>query len=87
LKIGSYTIKEWGQAQAGRYLEEIEECCQRLADNPDLGRSCDYVRPGLRRLEHGKHVVFYRRERGGILISRFLHENMLPKRHAFDELV
>jgi len=82
VNIGAYTIKEWGEAQAGRYLDEIEVCCQRLADNPDLGRSCDYVRRGLRRLEHGKHVVFYRREPGGILVSRFLHQNMLATRHS-----
>jgi len=85
LDIGAYTIEEWGEAQATRYLEEIEACCERLADNPDLGRSCDYVRRGLRRLEHGKHVVFYRREPGGILVSRFLHQSMLPKRHALDD--
>lgn len=52
---------------------------------PIWARSCDYVRRGLRRLEHGKHVVFYRRESGGILVSRFLHQNMLATRHAMDD--
>ena len=57
-----------------------------LADNPALGRFCDDVRPGLRRLEHGKHVVvFYRQERGGVLVSRILHQRMLPDRHAIDD--
>jgi toxin ParE1/3/4 len=60
--------------------------CQTLADNPALGRTCDDVRSGLRRLEHGKHVVFYREERGGILVSRILHQSMLPDRHATDNL-
>jgi hypothetical protein len=31
----------------------------------------------LRRLEHGMHVVFYREERSGILVSRILHQRML----------
>jgi toxin ParE1/3/4 len=57
-------------------------CCQTMADNPGLGRPCDDVRPGLRRLEHRKHVIFYRQEREGILISRILHERMLPDRHV-----
>ena len=85
VNIGAYTIKEWGEAQASRYLHEIEALCQRLAENPDSGRSCDYVRRGLRRLEHGKHVVFYRRIAGDILVSRFLHQNMLATRHAMDD--
>ncbi len=84
--IADYTLRTWGKAQAARYLGELEVCCQTLARNPALGRSCDDVRPGLRRMEHGKHVVFYRQERGGILISRILHQRMLPDKHAIDDL-
>ena len=74
-----------GQAQAVRYIDELEVCCQKLADNPALGRVCDEIRPGLCRHEHGKHVLFYREERGGILISRILHQRMLPEKHALDD--
>jgi toxin ParE1/3/4 len=81
LNIGDYTLRTWGKAQATRYLGELEVFCQTLADNPALGRACDDVRPGLRRMEHGKHVVFYRQERIGILVSRILHQNMLPDKH------
>jgi len=82
--IGAYTVRTWDETQAERYLGQLEACCQRLADNPELGRSCDDVRPGLRRMEVGKHVVFYRREPGGILVVRILHERMLPERHVLD---
>jgi toxin ParE1/3/4 len=82
LSIGEYTLRTWGKAQAARYISELEMCCQTMADNPGLGRPCDDVRPGLRRLEHRKHVIFYRQEREGILISRILHERMLPDRHV-----
>jgi toxin ParE1/3/4 len=85
LSIGEFTLREWGKSQAARYIGELETCCQMLADNPALGRPCDHVRPGLRRHEHGKHVLFYRRESKGILISRILHQRMLPERHAIDE--
>jgi toxin ParE1/3/4 len=74
-----------GKSQAARYIGELETCCQMLADNPSLGRPCDQVRPGLRRHEHGKHVLFYRREKNGILVSRILHERMLPERHTMDD--
>jgi len=85
LSIGEYTIREWGISQAARYLNELETCCQMLASNPTLGRPCDYVRPGLRRHEHGRHVLFYRQEKNGILASRILHQRMLTERHGFDE--
>ena len=85
LSIGAYSLRTWGLAQTVRYIDELEACCQRLADNPAAGRPCDRVRSGLRRMEHGKHVVFFRREPGGILVSRILHERMLPERHVIDE--
>jgi toxin ParE1/3/4 len=85
LSIGDYTLDKWGKAQAARYIGELEGCCQTLADNPALGRLYDEVRPGLRRHEHGRHVVFYRQRLGGILISRILHQRMLPKRHAIGD--
>jgi len=85
LSIGTYTLRTWGQDQTIRYIEDLETCCRMLADSPILGRPCDDVRPGLRRMECGRHVVFYREDAGGILISRVLHERMLPERHAIDD--
>jgi toxin ParE1/3/4 len=83
--IGDYTFRTWGKAQADRYIGELEDCCQLVADNPALGRPCDEIRPGLRRMEQGKHVVFYRVETGGILISRILHQRMLPENQSIDD--
>jgi toxin ParE1/3/4 len=85
LSIGKYTLRTWGKAQTATYIGELEVFCHTLADNPMLGRPCDDVRPGLRRMEHGKHVVFYRQERTGILITRILHQSMLPDKHAPDD--
>ena len=85
LSIGEYSLRTWGKTQAAHYIGELQICCQTLADNPALGRLCDDVRPGLHRLEHAKHAVFYRQERGGILVSRILHQRMLPDRYAIDD--
>jgi plasmid stabilization system protein ParE len=41
MSIGSYTLRTWGEEQAVRYIDELEACCQMLADNPALGRTCD----------------------------------------------
>ena len=79
LAIGEYTLKQWGTEQTIRYLDQLETCCRRLADNPALGRSCDEMRPGLRRMEQGRHVIFYRQQEPGILVVRILHQRMLPR--------
>ena len=83
--IGLYTFRTWGAIQTDRYIRQLEDCCQLLADNPTLGRPCDEIRPELRRMKQGKHVVFFRKELGGILISRILHQSMLPEKQAFDD--
>lgn len=85
LEIGACTVKTWGEDQAIRYIDQLETCCQRLADGPGLGRPCDDVRPGLRRIEQGKHVIFYREHLGGMLVSRILHQHMLPEGKIIDD--
>jgi toxin ParE1/3/4 len=85
LSIGAYTLRTWGEDQATRYIDDLQACCEALADNPRLGRACDDVRPGLRRMERGRHVVFYREDAEGLLVSRILHQRMLPERQAIDD--
>jgi toxin ParE1/3/4 len=85
LGIATYTLRTWGEEQTIHYLDDLEGCCQMLADNPTLGRSSQQVLNGLRRMEHGKHVIFYRQETTGIVVSRILHQRMLPELSAFDD--
>jgi toxin ParE1/3/4 len=84
LGIGRYTLRTWGEQQTIRYIDDLEACCQMLAENPMLGRACDHIRPGLRRMERGRHVVFYRQDARGILVSRILHQRVLPERQPLD---
>jgi toxin ParE1/3/4 len=83
LSIGNYTLRGWGGKQVSRYLGDLEACCSMLSENPAIGRRCDDIRPGLRRMESGRHVVSYREDAGGILVSRILHQRMLADRQAF----
>jgi toxin ParE1/3/4 len=85
LRIGAYTLKTWGVDQAERYLGGLEQCAKMLSENPSLGRPCMWIRPGLRRIEKGRHVLFYRQLADGIYVSRILHQSMLPEEHSFDD--
>jgi toxin ParE1/3/4 len=84
LSIGAYTLQTWGSDQAERYLDGLERCAKLLAGNPSLGRPCAWIRPGLYRFEKGRHVLFYRRQEDGILVSRILHQSMLPDQQPFE---
>jgi toxin ParE1/3/4 len=82
-EIFDYTVDTCGEEQAENYLDELARCFHRLADSPGLGRTCDRIYPGIRRFEQGKHVIFYKPERHGIVISRILHQKRLPNRLYF----
>lgn len=36
-------------------------------------------------MEQGRHVIFYRQHPDGILISRMLHQTMLPALHPIND--
>ena|ERR1035437_1753225 len=82
--IAAYTTDTWGWQQTDRYLSQLEDSVQILADNPRMGRSCDAISTGLRRHEQGKHVVFYRVTPGGVRIVRILHQQMIPSKSHFE---
>lgn len=65
--IATYTLDMWGSAQADRYLRELHASCHRLAKNPLLGRKHSVAGAILRRLEQGKHVIFYQEQVTGVL--------------------
>jgi toxin ParE1/3/4 len=79
-----YTMKTWGKAQTVKYKQGLQARFQLLADNPSMGRSCDSIRPGLRRFEHGKHVIFYISQPEEVLIVRVLHQQMIPVKSRFE---
>ena len=82
-EIFDYTLDTWGEQQAAKYVDELAQCFQLLADSPGLGRACDPIFPGIRRFEHSMQVIFYKPDRQGILIARILHQSRLPTQPHF----
>lgn len=80
-EIADYTIETFGIEQARRYRDDPETCFGSLAGNPLLGRSAEWLSPGLRRFEHRSHAVFYTQEEANVLIVRILHAGMDAPRH------
>jgi toxin ParE1/3/4 len=85
IEIADYTVDRWGLGQAERYLDGLDDCFKRLGQAPQMGRACDQIRQGYRRVEQGKHVVIYRVDAHGVFICRILHQGMLLQRQLFEE--
>jgi toxin ParE1/3/4 len=79
--IWRYTFEEWGEAQADKYLRQINAGITRLAANPDIGRSRKAIRPHYRSLNINQHVIYYTVTPDTVLIVRVLHGRMDPAQH------
>ena len=84
-RVAAYTTRTWGWRQTNQYLSKLEDGFELLASNPLIGRPCDWIRPGLRRFEIGKHVVFYLAQADELLIVRVLHQQMVPAKSQFEQ--
>src|SRR3546814_5179584 len=58
--IARFTQSRWGLRQRNVYLREVDLVFRSLAKNPLMGRACDEVREGYRKLPHGAHVIYYK---------------------------
>src|ERR1039458_10058286 len=61
MDIGAHTLRTWGEDQTLGYIDDLEACCQRLANNPmplvfpamRFCASCGAANPGCSRLSAG----------------------------------
>jgi toxin ParE1/3/4 len=81
-QIWDYTHQRWGIDQAEEYVREFQRAIERAAANTQIGRGCDEIRPGYRKLAAGSHTLFYRVTAHGVIdIVRVLHQRMDVDRH------
>ena len=77
IKIAKYTQSTWGQAQRNDYLKLLDSSFQLLADEPEIGLQCDYIREGYSKYPQASHVIYYKEHKENqILIVRILHKSM-----------
>jgi toxin ParE1/3/4 len=81
VRIATYTLSMWGEAQMSRYIDGLHARFAELARFPVLGRPRDEMAPGYRSIVQGAHVVFYRTTARELVIVRILHGRMDPDRH------
>jgi len=48
IDIWLYTFSEWGESQADKYLDEIDEGLNLINGNPEIGLDYSFIRQGYR---------------------------------------
>lgn len=77
IKIAKYTQATWGKIQRNDYLKVLDSSFQLLADEPDIGIQCNYIREGYSKYPQASHVIYYKEHKENqILIVRILHKSM-----------
>ncbi|EPW6626126.1 type II toxin-antitoxin system RelE/ParE family toxin, partial [Vibrio vulnificus] len=75
--IALFTQRRWGKEQRNIYLKQFDDSFWLLAENPDIGKSCDEIRDGYRKFPQGSHVNFYQQTGSQqIRVVRILHKSM-----------
>lgn len=76
VNVWLYTFNEWGEIQADKYLDRLENSLQLLAEQPLICRERTEFSPPVRIYHHEHHIVVYLVLESGINIIRVLHKNM-----------
>lgn len=79
--IGRYTQATWGRDQRSQYLSRLDVAFHALAQSPEMGQACDYIREGYHKYHVGRHFIFYRQSDVGITVIRILHDRMDVEAH------
>ena len=79
-ELYAYSYREFGEAQADSYFVSLENCLQRIGEQPLLGADVGSLRAGYRRLVHREHAIYYRLEPAGVVIVRVLGPGMAAEK-------
>lgn len=80
--IYEYSLINFGEATADAYFYGLHGALVRLAEYPRLGRECNEVKSGCRRLAYKSHVIFYTVSGDGdIFVLDILGSAQDPLRH------
>lgn len=74
-EIFSYSLTNWGEAKARKYVADLRRRMHALARGSTSGTRADDISAGLRRLIAGSHVIWFRIQGDRLRIIRILHQS------------
>ena len=78
IEIRRFTVKQWGTAQSKKYLSELRQTIQLLADNASLGKTRPEISEEVFSFPHGSHVIYYVIHERQLVVFGVLHKRMVP---------
>ena len=79
-EIYRYSITTFGPDQARRYLAQLRDRMQWLAEQPHFGKQRDDIKQGYYSYFEGSHTIYYRLKPPHIEVIDVLHQRMDPVR-------
>lgn len=79
--IWRWSYERFGEDQADRYLDQLDDGLRQTGAEPGAGRQRDAIRQGYWSKVVRSHVVFYTFNDEEVLIQRVLHGSMDHPRH------
>jgi plasmid stabilization system protein ParE len=81
-RIHDFTLAEWGERQAIKYLNMLWDALEEIQDAPGRGRLRNDIYQGCRARVCGRHLIIYRARPGVIHVSRVVHGAMNLRDHV-----
>ncbi len=72
-EIAQYTISEWGEAQAKRYIENLRRTIEAVADYPGMGGQAMGLPSEYRKVLSGSRRAIYRYTKTELIVVRVIH--------------
>lgn len=78
IEIRRFTVNHRGHAQSRKYLSELRQTLQLLAESPSLGKSRPDIGQDVLSFPHVSHVIYYVTHDGQVVVFGLLHKRMVP---------
>ena len=77
----TFGTARFGEATADEYLFSCDDAFALILDHPRIGEAIDAIEPGVRKLTHRNHRIFYEIEDECARVLRILHHAMDVDEH------
>ena len=84
IEIRRYTLNQWGKDQSQKYLSELRQTIQLLAETPTIGKQRHEVGADVFSFPHASHVIYHTLYEQQVVVFGVLHKNMIPLIHLDD---
>lgn len=81
IEIRRFTFQRWGSEQSRKYLSDLRQTIQLLAETPSLGKHRPDVGSEVQSFPYVSHVIYYVVHEQQLIVFGVLHQRMVPQNH------